>query len=142
MTAISLMKSNAYDVNDDGIVDRSSSVCTSVVAGSGGINAYQVVLIDPITGVAIPADGTNSTHAGLVVGMATATIADGEDGTIQQIGKIENSAWDLDPGEIYYLGVAGTISKTPPEIGFWQKIGVAKDPVTLILNICEAIKVI
>lgn len=132
------MRRDAYDANDDGIIDRIGIVAT---AGIGGINAYQVVLMST-SEEAIPADGSNSTHAGLVVGMAPTAIAEGEDGTVQQIGEIENVTWNLDPGEIYYVGVAGTIAKTPPTTGFWQKIGIAKDSVTLILNIGEAIKVI
>lgn len=137
-----LMTREKFDVNIDGIVDRAERTVIGVTAGIGGINAYQLVIIDPISGVSIPADGTNSTHAGLVIGMALVNIAEGEDGYIQQIGEVENISWNLDAGEIYYLAVAGTISKTPPAIGFWQQIGVAKDSVTLIINLSEPIKVI
>jgi hypothetical protein len=132
-----VMLQSAYDANADGIVDRTG---ITVTAGIGGINAYQVVLMST-SEEAIPADGSNSTHAGLVVGMAPVAIAEGSEGSIQQMGEIVNLDWDLDPGEIYYVGVAGTISKTPPTTGFWQRIGIAKDSVTLILNIGEAIKV-
>jgi hypothetical protein len=142
LTEFKVMRQEAYDAKADGIVDSAEATVIGVTAGIGGINAYQVVMIDPITGVSIPADGTNNTHAGHVVGMALANIAEGEDGFIQQIGGVENLSWDLDPGEIYYLTVAGTISKTPPAIGFWQRIGIAKDSVTLIINLGEPIKVI
>lgn len=127
----------------DYFVSRSgggSGGSATITAGTGGINAYQVVIIDPVSGTSVPADGTNVTHAGLVIGMATENIAEGEDGYVQQSGEIENLAWDLDPGNVYYLDVAGTISKTPPVSGFWQKIGVAIDSVTLALQIGEAIK--
>ena len=137
-----LMTREKFDVDVDGIVDRAEATVIGVTAGIGGINAYQVVMIDPITGVSIPADGTNSTHAGHVVGMALTDINEGEDGYIQQIGEVENLSWDLDLGEIYYLVVAGTLSKTPPVIGFWQRIGIAKDSVTLIINLGEPVKVI
>lgn len=111
----------------------------SVTAGTGGIDAYQVVMMSGDT--CIPADGTNPTHAGLVFGMAVASIPEGEDGSIIMSGEIENHDWDLDPGEIYYVSLAGTINKTPPPSGFWQKLGVAKDSVTLMLNLGEPIKV-
>jgi len=142
MTSIKVMRQAGYDADADGIVDSAEATVIKVTAGIGGINAYQLVMIDPITGVSIPADGTNSTHAGHAVGMALANIAEDDDGFIQQIGEIENLAWDLDPGEIYYLAVAGTISKMPPVTGFWQHVGIAKDSVTLIINLGEPVKVI
>jgi hypothetical protein len=141
MTIISVMKRAAYDANNDGIVDRAHGA-VMITAGPGGINAFQVVIMAPDGSFAIPADGSNYTHAGLVIGMATTDISDGEDGPIKTSGEVVNPDWDLDPGEIYYVGVAGTISKTPAATGFWQKIGVAKDSVTLIISIGEAIKVV
>lgn len=113
---------------------------SSIIAGTGGINAFQVVLVAP-PGEGIPADGTNETHAGLVVGLALDDITEGEQGFVQTSGEIRNPAWDLDPGETYYLAVAGAISKTPPEHGFWQRIGVAKDSETLIIMLSEPIVV-
>ena len=89
-----------------------------------------------------PADGENPTHAGLVIGMASAAIAEGENGLIRMAGEIENPAWALVPGATYYLGAAGTMTTTPPENGFWQKIGVARDFATLVLSLGEPIKLV
>jgi len=45
----------------------------------------------------------------------------------------------LDPGEAYFLGSGGDLTLTPPGSGFFQKIGVAKDSVTLLIQLSEPV---
>ncbi len=135
------MLQDQYDTNADGIVDVAGGIQILATAGIGGVVAYQVVMMWT-DGTVIPADGENATHAGLTFGMATETIAEDAEGSIQIGGEIENLSWNLDPGEIYYLAIGGTISKTPPATGFWQKVGVAKDSVTLIISLGEPILIL
>jgi hypothetical protein len=111
----------------------------SIYAVSGGLTAYQFVIIDPADGTAHCADGENPTHAGLAVGITAEGRAAGQPVTIQVAGEITNPLWDLYAGEIYYLAIAGTISRTPPSIGFWQKVGTAKNAATLIIRMGESI---
>lgn len=121
---------------------RSSRDVVMVTSGVGGINAYQVVIIDPVSEKSIPADGENDTHAGLVVGMALVDIAEDATGPIQLSGEIVNPDWSLGTGKIYFVGLGGTITDTPPARGFCQKIGVSKDDTGLIIDLGDAIKVI
>ena len=114
----------------------------SIYAVSGGLTAYQFVIIDPADGTAHCADGENPTHAGLAVGITAEGRAAGQPVTIQVAGEITNPSWDLDAGEIYYLALAGTISRTPPSRGFWQKVGTSKDRMTLIIKLSEPVLVI
>ena len=114
----------------------------SIYAVSGGLTAYQFVIIDPADGTAHCADGENPTHAGLAVGITAEGRAVGQPVTIQIAGEITNPLWDLDAGEIYYLALAGTISRTPPSRGFWQKVGTSKDRTTLIIKLSEPVLVI
>jgi hypothetical protein len=114
----------------------------SIYAVSGGLTAYQFVIIDPADGTAHCADGENPTHAGLAVGITAEARAAGQPVTIQIAGEITNHAWNLDAGEIYYLALAGTISRTPPSRGFWQKVGTSKNQTTLIIRMSEPVLVI
>jgi hypothetical protein len=108
----------------------------TIFVGSGGVNGFQVVYLAS-NGTARPADGTNQTHAGKVIGLTTAAQPEGVPATIQLAGEIENPVWHLTPGEVYFLVVGGEISMTPPESGFVQKIGVAKTSTVLVINLGE-----
>ena len=108
------------------------------VAGIGGVTQYQVVMI--VNGLIYPCDGDNKTHAGKAIGIAKENIAAGNSGKVQIFGEINNTSWNLTSGEIYFLSIGGTISLTPSEIGFYQKVGIAKSEHILILEIGEAIK--
>jgi hypothetical protein len=114
----------------------------SILVGCGGLNAFQVVFMNPADGTAHAADGENPTHSGLVIGIAAESKSAGQSARVQIAGEITNPAWDLEPCTTYYVGHAGTISITPPAVGFWQKIGVSKNATTLIINLGEPILVI
>ena len=108
----------------------------TIFVGSGGVNGFQVVYLASDS-TARPADGTNQTHAGKVIGLTTAAQPEGVPATIQLAGEIENPVWHLTPGEVYFLVAGGEISMTPPESGFVQKIGVAKTSTVLVINLGE-----
>ena len=109
----------------------------SIVVGSGGVNGFLVVYL-AFDGTARPADGFNPTHAGKVVGLASAAQPEGEPAIIQLAGEIKNPAWHLTPGRVYFLVAGGEISMTPPESGFVQKIGVAKTSTELVISLGES----
>jgi len=121
-------------------IDKSRGPQIICTAGTGGVVAFQAVML--YSGLIIPVDGANATHAGYAVGIVLQTLAAGSSGKVQTSGRVVNPAWSLTPGAIYYIGPAGTISDTPPVTGFWQKIGIAKDVHTLIISLGEAIVVI
>ena len=108
----------------------------TIFVGSGGVNGFQVVYLASDS-TARPADGTNRTHAGKVIGLTAAAQPEGVPATIQLAGEIENPVWHLTPGEVYFLVAGGEISMTPPESGFVQKIGVAKTSTVLVINLGE-----
>lgn len=110
----------------------------SIFVGSGGVNGFQVVYLAS-DGTARPADGFNPTHAGKVVGLASAAQPEGEPAIIQLAGEIENLAWNLVAGEVYYLASGGEISQTPPDAGFVQRIGVAKTSTIFVINLGEPV---
>jgi hypothetical protein len=136
------MLKSVYDTDANGVVDKAECISLAVTAGTGGISAFQVVIIDPDTQKSIPADGTNTTHAGIVAGMASSAISENASGQIVYTGDITNPAWSLVPGSAYYLSVAGSISQIPPTSGFWQQIGIAKSSTVLLIRLREPIVVI
>jgi hypothetical protein len=122
------------------IIDLARGPTIGCLSGPGGVSAFQAVML--YEGLAYPADGENPTHAGYVIGMAMQAITQTIPGRVITSGKIVNQSWDLVPGSNYFLAVAGTISTTPPTIGFQQKMGIAKDAHTLIIMLGEAVLVI
>lgn len=110
----------------------------SYTAGIGGINAGQVVFVTT-TNTVQAANSSNVTHAGRVVGIASATTAESDTVRVQKAGSIICPVWNLTPGNIYYLGAGGDIASTPPTTGFVQKIGVAETSTKLVIQIEPAI---
>lgn len=114
-------------------------VGVEVTAGTGGVQAFQVVMMAN-TGKIQAANGEEPSHAGRVVGMTTEAIAEDETGYCCQVGEITNPVWALTPGSSYYLVAGGEINLSPPNTGFIQQIGVSKNSTTLILQLGVPIK--
>jgi len=110
----------------------------SIFVGSGGVNGYQVCML-ALDGTARPADGFNPTHAGKVIGLANSTQAEGMPVIIQHARESEKLESHLVAGEVYYLVSGGEISSTPPDTGFVQRIGVAKNSTILVINLGEPV---
>lgn len=108
------------------------------LAGSGGLQAYQIVYIDSEDTLKA-ANSNNSSHCGRVVGITTETAIEGEEINIRAIGKITNTLWDLTPGVAYYLSTGGEISTDIPLTGFFQRIGRALNSTTLIVELGEPV---
>ena len=110
-----------------------------VTAGTGGLLAYRLIYITSL-GTVISASNQNPTHMGRVVGMTTEAIAEGEEGVVRRIGRIENESWALTPGTPYFLGDGGEIIDNVPEAGFIQYVGVAESSTVLALSLGIPIK--
>ncbi len=108
------------------------------LAGSGGLQSYQIVYIDSEDTLKA-ANSNNPSHAGRVAGISTETVLEGEDVNIRVTGKVENPLWDLTPGKAYYLSTGGEISTDIPLTGFFQRIGRALNSTTLIVELGEPI---
>ena len=121
------------------IDDAFYAVMFKVTAGTGGLPAYRIVYITSL-GTALAASNANPTHMGRVVGMTVEEIAEGEQGIVRRIGRIENESWSLTPGMPYFLGEGGEIINTIPESGFIQYIGVAESVHVLALSLGIPIK--
>lgn len=108
----------------------------SCIAGTGGVAKNQIVMI--VNEKVYQCDGDNKTHAGFAIGIAKQNINQDENGKIQISGEFYDSSLNLVSGNIYYVGIGGTISDSSGS-GFSQKIGIAKNEHTLIIDLGEAI---
>lgn len=117
-------------------VDRSlySDNLTKYTIGTGGMSAYQVAFISSANTI-MAANAANTSHSGRIVGILTSDGAAGATGMVKTAGAINNPAWNLTAGSIYYLGSGGEIIAMPLTSGFVQKMGVAQDTTTLFIQI-------
>lgn len=129
-----------YDKSNDGKVDEAETIANRYQIGSGGVNAFQIVYLN--NGKILAADGTNITHFGKVLGIVKSNAPENALASVCETGEITNPAWNLISGASYFLISGGCISTNPPESGFIQKVGVAKNAKTLNVKLAEPIKII
>ena len=101
---------------------------------SAGVNACQVVYLTTAGSVAAASAG-NITHAGRIVGMTESAAAAGSTVSVRRSGSVVNAAWNLSPGQRYYLQAGGEIGTGTDNLAFVQKIGVAESATSLFLQI-------
>lgn len=114
------------------------SVAATYIAGTGGVNAYQIVYVSG-AGTVLAANAQNETHAGRVVGIAAESTAAGQTVEVRRTGSVTNTGWTLTPGSRYYLQAGGEIGTNTDGLRFVQKIGVAETSTKLFLQIEPAI---
>ncbi len=84
------------------------------------------------------ADSGNLAHLGKVVGITTAAIVSGFSGSVQFIGELNNPAWTWTAGDSIFPNGVG-LSSTAPSSGWVKKLGTAKNPTTVIIELEESI---
>ncbi len=121
------------------IDDAFGTVLGRFVAGPGGVPAFRVVFV-ATDGTIRSASCYNLSHMGRIVGMTVEDIPEGKSGLVYRIGAVENSEWNLSPGEVYFLGDGGEITRTRPASGFILVVGVAESVTRLALSIGIPVK--
>lgn len=106
----------------------------SYLVGTGGVLKGSVVFLTPSANIML-ANSNNSSHADRIVGLSLSNADENSTSLVRFTGNISNESWSLTAGSIYYLGYGGSLTTTIPVIGFIQKIGLAINPTTLILQI-------
>lgn len=120
---------------------------TTVGSGGGPADSVQVTIVaaenlpayGPVTSLGLKADSANpSASFGRVIGLAPAAIANGFSGPVVEIGEVANPAWTWTAGD--YIFLSGTsLATSPPGAGFVQRLGTAKNPTTIIVDISDAV---
>lgn len=103
---------------------------TMVEATAGDtLSGHKAVAI--VSGEAVHADKDNAAHRGLVRGVTTGAVIDGEIALIQTYGPMLEPSWTWTPNQPIYCGTNGTLTQTVPTSGWLQQIATA-DTATLI----------
>lgn len=94
---------------------------TQVVAGVT-ISANTAIAL--VNGQAVPAQSSEATQAGNVVGISQNGGPAGTLIDIQQLGEMSLSSWNWVLGNPIFVGPNGPLTQTPPTAGFSQIVGV------------------
>lgn len=105
----------------------------SSISGVCGANITKGIIVVLVDGLLYPADPTDSTVAGLYIGVATESGMTGQTITVAQLGMITLSG--LTAGDRYFVGLLGNLSTNPIASGAtWMRyIGTAQSNSSLIL---------
>jgi hypothetical protein len=110
--------------------------------GSGvGFNlvaAEDLVAFAAVTITGRNANSSNLAHYAKIIGISMAAIASGFAGPVRDMGEITNPAWTWTAGDMIYLNGA-SLSKIPPTIGFSQRLGLAKGPTIIVVELGEPV---
>ena len=110
----------------------------TAIIGEGGVQAYQTVYVDSEDTVRA-ANSDNPTHCGRVAGITLESGREGDQVTVRINGNISNLNWDLVPGDFYLVSTGGELTNLTPDVGFYQKVGKALTPTTLIVDLGEPV---
>lgn len=87
------------------------------------------------------ADCTDTATIGRVIGITMTATTIGELMAVAYAGEL-NGFYGLTPNQPVYLSTNGTVTQTPPISGYIQKLGVAKNSGSILINIETPIEVI
>jgi hypothetical protein len=110
---------------------------------SGGSSLSHVAPINlgggrVVTGAFGYADSSDLSTTAKAIGFTVGAVSAGQVVSIILSGE-STGFFGLTPNGIIYLSTNGTITQTPPSIGYIQKLGVALDSTTILINIQEPI---
>lgn len=84
------------------------------------------------------ANSLNSAHLEKVVGLAPVGVLNGFISNVVTNGIVTNPAWSLAVSSPIYLN-GTSLSQTPSDTGFVQRVGIAKNATTLYVDLAEPI---
>ena len=116
--------------------DSSNGLTTTVPIGTS--LSGHTVIVSLLTGIE-PADNTNATHLGKIIGITEGAATSGMSIGIVTSGGTLNGFTGLVTGSIYYLSTLGTITNSVLTTGFIQQIGIALSATELSINITTPI---
>lgn len=141
LTSLTDAQTLEYDAPTDSFVNADivkPSVDTSFASSAGGVNIGQLVF--SLSSYVSPASSNDTGQFGKVIGIATSQAKKLDDPvSVRLSGVVTTTNNALVKGTTYYVGIGGSVTSTPPGVGYSQKVGVAVSPTELALNIEQPI---
>ena len=98
------------------------------------ISGHSVVAVDA-SGQLVPADCTNASHCGAVLGVVDRAYSLGESADVKTGFPLPHAGWAWMPGPVF-LGLAGQLTQSlPPGALFSQVIGQAVSPTRVLIDV-------
>ncbi|WP_156370475.1 hypothetical protein [Acidovorax sp. Leaf84] len=107
---------------------------TLVPVGATPLSGHSIVAVDA-GGELIPADSTNPTHPGTVLGLLASAYSPGEDASVQTGFVIEHSGWNWAPGFLFVGSGGQPVQVLPPGAVFSQTVGKVLSPTRVLVDI-------
>jgi hypothetical protein len=92
----------------------------------------------PVISTGFIANSSSLTHIGKVIGVNPIAIANGFSGAVAVSGEVNNPAWVWVAGQVIFLN-GSSLSSVAPVSGFSQKIAVAKNSTTVVIELGDPV---
>jgi len=126
-------KGDKGDPGEAGISGNTISIYPAGINMSG----HRIVIVE--NDILQYADSSNLEHSNLILGMTLGAVLQGNLGTVQTYGTIEEPSWNWTLKVPIWLSTQGLIQQTSPSSGFSLIIGFPTTSTKLFINIREPI---
>jgi hypothetical protein len=117
------------DQGPEGLGVRLAQVAAVPIGGHKAVRA--------VVGGVAPASASDVSQANTIIGITRGAAGVGALADIAFGGEVEEPTWAWSLGPIY-LGENGTLTQTPPSVGFVQRLGTALSPTKIAVLIGPA----
>jgi hypothetical protein len=105
-----------------------------IIEAPAGANLSGHKAVAILGGEVLQADHTSIGHRGLVRGIATGAVGQGETARVQVYGPLREPSWSWTAGLPIYVGTNGSLTQSAPTTGWLQQIAVADSPTQIFID--------
>jgi hypothetical protein len=113
------------------------TISTMIVVAAQTISGYSAV--SAVSGQAIPADSSDVSHQGNLLGIAIGGALATAPVTVQFFGSLTYNGWAWTLNHPIFLGTNGALTQTPPTSGYSQIIGRPITSTSMLVDIQPAV---
>lgn len=103
-----------------------------LIAAGEALSGHRAVAV--VAGEAVHADHATPAHRGLVRGITTGAVSEGDVARVQVFGPMREVSWSWTPGLPIYVGANGALTQTAPTSGWLQRIAVADTATQIFID--------